>query len=116
MRNVVKAFAPVVLLSFILAGCGGGVSENKPISEVKTEAEGMSVEKLKGMVSKYQAAIDSKKAEITKITAELKKIPLTQMLGDEAKKLKGDIESVTKSVRALTERLNVYAQELRSKM
>ncbi|NQU94886.1 MAG: hypothetical protein HQ549_01470 [Candidatus Omnitrophica bacterium] len=115
MRKIVKIILPIVLMSFILTGCGGGVSENKPISEVKAEAKTMSLDQLKATVAKYKAAIESKKAEIDKLTAAIRKIPVTQMLGDEAKKLKGDIQNVSISVKALTERLNVYAQALRSK-
>ena len=116
MRNVAKVILPIVLMSFVLTGCGGGVSEDKPIAEVKTEAQAMSVDQLKATVNKYQAAIDSKKAEISKITEKLKKIPVAEMLGDEAKKLKGDIQDVNNSVRALSARLSIYSQELRSKM
>lgn len=116
MRNIIKAFLPVLLVSFILTGCGGGVSEDKPIAEVKTEAQGMSAEQLKATVSKYQAAIDSKKAEINKLTAQVQQIPIAQMMGDEAKKLKGEIQNIGNSVKALTERLNIYAQEIKSKM
>ena len=115
MRNVVKVLLPVVFLSVALAGCGGGASETKPIAEVRTEAKGMSLDQLKSTVSKYQAAITSKKAEFTKLTEALQKIPVTQMLGDEAKSLKTDIQNVTTSIRALTDRLNIYAQELRRK-
>lgn len=116
MKGIARILLPVVLISFILSGCGGGASENKPISEVRTEAQAMSVDQLKATVSKYQAAIESKKVEISKLTAAIKKIPMAQMLGDEATKLKGDMQSVSASIRALTDRLNIYAQQLRSKM
>jgi len=115
MKRIARVLLPVVLISFILNGCGGGVSEDKPISEVKTEAQAMSVDQLKATVAKYRAAIESKKAEIVKIKEQLKKIPIADMLGEEAKKLKGDVQNITKSIRALTDRLNTYARELRNK-
>lgn len=115
MKKAIKVCVPVILTCMLIAGCGGGVSEDKPIAEVKTEAQGMTLEQLKAVVSKYQKAIESKKTEIEALTAQIKKIPVAQMLGEEAKKLKGDIDSITSSVRALTERLNIYAQELRRK-
>lgn len=116
MRNVIRIFLPVVILSFVLIGCGGGVSESKPIPEVKAEAQSMSADQLKSAVSKYQAAIQSKKAEIEKLTDQVKKMPVTQMMGEEAQKLKGSIQDITKSVKALSDRLDVYAQELKSKI
>jgi len=115
MRNVAKILLPVVFLSLALTGCGGGANETKPIAEVRTEAQGMSLDQLKATVSKYQAAIQSKRTEFTQLTEALKKIPIAEMLGDEAKSLKTDIQNVTTSIRALTDRLNIYAQELRSK-
>ncbi len=116
MRKLVKVLLPVVLLSFVLIGCGGKVNEDKPISEVETEAQAMSIDQLKAIVSKYEAAIKSKQSEIDKLMTEVQKIPITQMLGEEAKKLKNDIQNIGNSVNALTERLNIYVQELRNKM
>ena len=116
MLKIAKILLPVALISFVLTGCGSKASEDKPISEVKTEAQAMSVEQLKAIIAKYEAAINSKKAEIDKLTAAIQKIPVTQMLGEEAKKLKSDMQNISNSVKALTERLNVYAQELKSKM
>ncbi|OGW75699.1 MAG: hypothetical protein A2Z72_03235 [Omnitrophica bacterium RBG_13_46_9] len=116
MRNIAKILLPVALVSFILVGCGSSVSENKPISEVNKEAQSMSVDKLKATVNKYQAAIQSKKADIDNLTAQIQKIPIKDMLGDEAKKLKADIQNLNNSIRALMERLGIYAQQLRSKM
>lgn len=116
MRKIVFVLLPVIFMSFVLAGCGGGASETKPIAEVKTEAQAMSADQLKATVAKYQAAIESKKSEISKLTAEIQKIPIAQAMGDEAKKLRADLQSIGSSVKALTDRLNVYVQQLRSKM
>ena len=115
MGKIVRMFMFIALACVIAAGCSSGASENKPISEVKAEAQTMSVEQLKAIIAKYQKAIESKQAEIDAIKQELQKIPLTQMLGEEAKKLKSDIEKIAGSVKALTERLNVYTQQLKSK-
>jgi len=111
----VKVYVFIALACLILAGCGGGASEDKPISEIKTEAESMSAQQLNDMVAKYQKAIESKKAEWEALQEKLKSIPVAQMLGEEAKKLKSDISNITQSVRALTERLNTYKNELMSK-
>ena len=117
MKKIIATIILVVMLSLAVAGCGGsGVSEDKPISEVRTEAQSLNVDQLKAMVAKYEKVIESKKSEIEAITAQLKKIPLTQMMGEEAGKLKGDISDITASVKALTDRLNIYAQEIKSKM
>ena len=110
------------LLSLMLAlsivflfGCGKKADENKPISEAKAEAEKMSVADLKAMAMKYKDAIDAKKADVEKITAKLKEIPVTQMLGEESKKLKADIDNLTKSLSALKERFQIYYDQLKAK-
>ena len=115
MKKLARMLLPVVLISFVLTGCGGGVSEDKPVSEIRTEAKAMSVDQLKATIAKYRAAIESKKGEIDKIKQKIQQIPIADMLGKEAKKLKGDIQNISSSIRALTDRLNVYSQELRSK-
>jgi len=111
MRNTLKIL-PFVLLLVMLIGCSGGVNENKPVSDIIKEAQNMSVEQLKSMVSKYESAITAKKADIEKVAAKIKEIPLKDILGDEARKLKTDIESLNKSIKDLTERMNVYIKQL----
>ena len=112
-----KTLLPLMLaLSMtFLFGCGKKADENKPISEVQAEAQKMSVDDLKAMAMKYKDAIEAKKADIDKITAKLKEIPVTQMLGDESKKLKADIDNLTKSLSALKERFQVYYDQLKAK-
>ena len=116
MKQVFKALVPVVLVSLLIVGCGGGIGEDKPTAEIKSEAQTMSLEQLKNIVAKYQKVIESKQAEINALKEKIKKIPVAQMLGDEAKKIKTDVENIANSVCALTERLNIYSRELRSKM
>lgn len=106
-----------LLLTFCLAmsGCGKKADESKPISEVKAEAEKMSTDDLQATAKKYMDAAVAKKGEIEKLTAKLKEIPIAQMAGDEAKKIKDDIDTVTKSLSALTERFQVYYDKLKEK-
>jgi len=99
----------------LFAGCSKKADESKPLSEVEAEAEKMSVDKLKSMAMEYKDAISAKKEEIEKVTGELKNIPIAEMLGDEAKELKTEIENLTKSVSNLNERFQVYYQKLKEK-
>jgi gas vesicle protein len=113
-RSLIMMSVPVLLLGLMLAGCGGGVDEQKPISDVKAEAQGMSADQLRNMAAKYEEAIEARKADIEKLTADLQKIPVAQMLGDEANAIKDEITNISNSVRALNERMNIYLQQLRS--
>ena len=110
--NVLFVLLAVMLL---FAGCSKNVDENKPLSEVEAEAEKLSVDKLKSMAMEYKDAISAKKEEIEKVTGELKNIPVAEMLGNEAKELKAEIENLTKTVSALNERFQIYYQKLKEK-
>ena len=103
----------LVLCSIILLGCGKKADENKPTSEVKAEAEQMSVEKLRQMAMKYKDAILARRGEVEKFTAQLKGIPIAEKLGTEAKEIMAEIEALNKSVSALTERFQIYYQKLK---
>ena len=101
----------VCLLGF--AGCGKKADENKPIAEVQAEANKMNVEQLKAKAMEYKDAIVAKKAEIEKVTAKLKEIPVTEQIGAEAKALQADIANLNKSLSALTERFQVYYNKIK---
>ena len=110
--NVLLVLLAVVTL---FAGCSKKADENKPLSEVEAEAEKMSVDKLKSVAMEYKDAISAKKEEIEKVTGELKNIPIAEMLGNEAKELKAEIENLTKTASALNERFQIYYQKLKEK-
>jgi predicted nucleic acid-binding Zn-ribbon protein len=104
-----------VLISLTALGCGKEADETIPVSEVKAEADQMDTNKLKSAAMRYKEAITAKTGELERITTKLKEIPVAEMLGEEAKRLKADIDDLNKSVSALRERFDVYLQELRKK-
>ena len=105
----------LVLCSLLLCGCGAKADENKPLSEVKAEAEKMNADKLRAMAIQYKDKIVAKTAEIENFADKLKDIPINEKLGTEAKELASEIEAIKKSVAALKERFQVYYQKLKEK-
>ena len=103
----------IALCLFAILGCGKKADENKPISEVEAEAEKMDTAGLRAKAMEYKEAIAAKSSDLEKLTAKLKDIPVTEMLGTEAKSLKADMENLEKSVSALKERFEVYYQKLK---
>ncbi len=91
------------------------VDESAPVSEVKTEAETMDVAKLRATALAYRETIVAKKAELEKLAAQLKEIPVTDLLGEKAKQLKANVDSLTQSIDALKERFDVYYAKLKEK-
>lgn len=98
-----------------LCGCGKKADENKPLGEVKAEAETMNVGQLREAALSYKDAILSKQDELAKLAAELQEIPIANMLGQEAKSLKSDIEGLNASVSALKSRFDIYYNKLSEK-
>lgn len=91
------------------------VNIEKPIPEVQAEAETLSVDSLKAAALKYKEAVLAKQGEIEKLLAKIKEIPITEALGQEAKTLKTDLQSLETSVNALKDRFQVYYNTLKSK-
>ena len=101
--------------SLAVLGCSEKADESKPISEVKAEAEKMSAEDLQAAAKEYMNAATAKTGELEKLAAKLKAIPVAEMMGDEAKKIKAEVDAVTKSASALKERFQVYYDKLKEK-
>lgn len=99
----------------VIIGCGKKADENKPISEVKAEAEKMSAADLRTTAISYKEAIEAKGKEVEKLAAKLKEIPVAEILGKEAKALKTEMDNINKSVSALKERLQIYLDKLKEK-
>jgi len=112
VKNTILCYL-LALCPFAILGCGKKADENKPIIEVKAEAEKMDADGLRAMAMVYQKAIAAKNSEVEKLTAKLKDIPVTELLGKEAKELKADIENINQSISALKERFEVYYQKLK---
>jgi len=101
---------------FAFIGCGKKKADpNKPVTEVKAEADKMDVTQLKEMVASYKETFKAKEAEVNKLMVELKKVPLAKMVGEEAKDLKADIDSLNKAIAALNERMKIYTDKLAEK-
>ncbi len=101
--------------ALFVAGCGKSADENKTPAEIKAEVASMSKEDIQEMVEVYKAAIAEKEAEISKVAAEIAKIPITEQMGEKAKELRGKTEELGVSVKRLTENMKAYIEGLSTK-
>ncbi|MFA6185811.1 MAG: hypothetical protein WC770_01175 [Phycisphaerae bacterium] len=101
-----------VCIAIGFAGCTNKADENKPLSEVQADAQKMDVEQLKAMATKYKEAITAKKADVDKVMAKMKDVPLADAMGKEATSLKQEVDALAKSIKALNERFDVYYNKL----
>jgi len=99
------------LLSF--TSCSKKADSEKSITDVQAEAGKMNVEQLRAKAMEYKDAIVAQKAEIEKVAAKLKQIPITQQLGEEARGLQTDIATLSKTMANLTEKFQVYYSKLK---
>jgi len=113
-RLLVLAFA-VLLCVVLVAGCGSKVDETKPLSDVKEEAKTMDEAQLRKMALAYKDAIMAKQKEIEALKTKLKEVPITEVLGEEAKALKADLEEIGSSLSSLKKRFQVYIDMLQDK-
>ncbi len=109
-------FAAVLTMAgVLLAGCGETASETRPVTEIRQEAADMTVAGLERMAQRYRAALNAKEVQLTALQDSLKDIPVSQLLGEEARAIKSDIDKISGSIRALTERMNIYLMEIQSR-
>lgn len=115
MKKACGLFAGLVLAA-MLTGCGGSkIDENKPIDQVAADAAKMGQAELQKMVDQYQGVIADKGKEVEALMAKVKEIPMTELMGDKAKALKGDLGEVKDSISKLKDQMEVYAKELAAK-
>ena len=113
-----KAFSYLlaVALCLMLFGCGKkGADETKAIDQIKAEVAKMDVAKLHSMALSYKNTIVSKQADLEKISAQLKTIKPTELLGEKAAELKAQLSKIEKSISALKERFEIYYDKLKEK-
>ncbi|MCL5279484.1 MAG: hypothetical protein M1376_06220 [Planctomycetes bacterium] len=87
----------------------------KPVPEVQTKAQTMSVADLKATALQYVQAISVKKEDLQKVLAQVKEIPLAEALSEKAKTLKAEVQKIQTSLKDLTDRFQVYYNKLKEK-
>lgn len=101
----------VLVVSVFLIGCGGGgVDGDKTPSQIVEAVKTMDIEQIQAKIEAYKKEIEEKTAELEPIIAKLKEIPLTEMMGDEAKNIKSDVDEVKAAIKVLKEKLDVYVK------
>lgn len=104
-----------LFLGFVLIGCGAnGPDEGKTVEQIVEEVKQMDAAQIQAKIDQYTKLIESKTAELQPLMAELKKIPITQMLGEDAKKIKADMEEIKTSVTTLKSKMDVYIKALKA--
>ena len=70
----------------------------------------MSQEDIQKTIEAYKEVIEEKTEDLTEELAKLKDIPLTEILGDEAKNIKNNAAKIEESISKLTKNMQAYAE------
>jgi Skp family chaperone for outer membrane proteins len=110
-----RFFLYITLLSCAaaLSACSKA-DTNKPIDQVRAEAETMNVSQLESAAKDYAGEIAEKQKEAENIQSQLTQLSLQEAMGEKAKKIKDDVARVTQELSALTERYNIYVQRFQA--
>lgn len=111
------SFAMVGLLSIgLLAGCGGSdVDENKTPEQIRQEIVNMDTKDIQKQIDAYTKAVAEKLEEVNAEAKKLADIPLTEQLGDEAKAIRKNLDSLKDSLGKLQKNMEAYAEGLKEK-
>ena len=129
MKMVKTLVAFLLCTSILISGCskkenGGGspeakgsvpkVSETTTIESIKNALPKLDIKQLESAAEDYKELISAKNADLTDIMDKITKIPLAEKLGEEAKSLKSELDVITESISSLTERLNLYVDQIKA--
>jgi hypothetical protein len=88
------------------------VDENRPLFEVRAEAEAMDDASLRTAAKSYRDVITSKRSELFDLSGKLDEFPFTDPLGQQTFTTEADIGELTESISALSERQRIYLDVL----
>lgn len=112
-------FLTVTLCALLCAafafGCGDCADENKTPEQIKQEVADMDAAAIQKKIDAYAGAIEKKSQELAAETKKLTEIPLTEQMGDEAKKVRASIADLEGSIGKLKKNMEAYAEGLNAK-
>ena len=85
MRRIMVSLFGAALAVGMLAGCGSEVDENKAPDQIKAEVAKLDAAAIQKQIDAYKKAIEEKSKELSKVMDQIKEIPLTEQLSDNAK-------------------------------
>ncbi|MDD3886373.1 MAG: hypothetical protein PHI35_05855 [Victivallaceae bacterium] len=108
-------FSAAFAAAALLCGCDGGSDEERTPEEIRKLAADMSYEEIEERLAECADKIEDVTEELKDKTEELSEIPISEQLGDEAKKLQLDISRLGESLKKLQRNMQAYADTLKNK-
>lgn len=115
MPRLMTFFTVLALTASVFSGCAKKADPHKPIEQVKSEAQSMSVKDLEQTAQAYARAVNVKKSELGKVTEELKKLSPKDLLSEKSKAIKAQASAIGSEIGELTGRYEIYARKFAEK-
>lgn len=87
---------------------------NKSVGEIKQKVAAFDKTQLLAYVDQYKNVILEKKAELEKLTEQVKGLAVTEMISEKGKTLKAELTKYTGQLTALKDRYAVYLDKLKT--
>lgn len=113
IRNIALGMFVCVLAAS--TGCAKKADPNKPIDQIKKEVQTMSAADLESTAAAYVKEIKAQRAELNKITDEMKGLSIKEIFSDKSKSIKNRLTKVQTKAGALLERYQIYVNKLNEK-
>lgn len=88
------------------------VDENRPLSEIRAEAEAMDDASLRNAAMSYKDVISAKRSELLDLSVNREELPFLDPLGKTTFRTEAEISDLTGSISALSERHQIYLDVL----
>ncbi len=111
IRFYLLSFLCVAVMTAGILGCAKKADPNKPIQQIQTEVQKMSLGELESNARAYANEIVSKKSEVGKVADQVKAISIKELLSQKAKDLKSQLSKLQSDLSAYAERYQIYAQK-----
>ncbi|AQQ70375.1 hypothetical protein SMSP2_00723 [Limihaloglobus sulfuriphilus] len=136
-KNLLMAAVFTAVISIFMCGCGSdeptpagpetasgqaqsaGSSAGKiavdlqsSIAELTQKAQQMNTDQLMQTAQKYKQAVVEKYDELKGVQAKLEDFSVTDLLSDEAKQVKSEVEEIKSSISSLKDRFKIYYDRL----
>lgn len=109
--TLMSIFVAVFCVAVLSFGCSKQADTSKSTEQVKAEASKMTLKDLEAETKVYADAMAGKKAEMEKLTDEMKKLSIQDLMGEKGKSIKERMTKIGSEVAALSERYQIYLKK-----
>ncbi len=109
----ISIFAAIALGAVLVCGCAEEADTGKTPEQIKQEVVNMDAAAIQKKIDAYKKALEEKGAELKAETEKLSKIPLLEQMGDDAKKIQGNMADIKAEIDKLTANMEAYAEGLK---